>query len=345
MNKILVIFIISFAFAFSFVLADTLKDTLINMKSESSSSDMMGLDGLGAKPLDKKRFKKRSPKVVLATVNGHKIRKRDADKYLKKITKGKIKDYDKLPKKQQRLLLADLKKIYKAKYFIGRPGNTVIGSYEKDKPIYKKEADAYVAKATKDKIKDIDRLPKKQRLLILEDLKKLYKAKNFKGRAKDTIVATVNTENIVKVDADFYIENATNGSIKDFDMLDNKQRRLVVEDLAREILLFEDANASLSTEEKNAILRQLWLEKKMSNVEVSNEEMMALYEAMKNKALAENPNAQIPPYISLGSKLKLKAAEKKVMSNLMKNVEIVVNYDDNTSSDLNKSSKIQMKTL
>ena len=73
--------------------------------------------------------------------------------------------------------------------------------------------------------------------------------------------------------------------------------------------------------------------------EVSNEEMIELYETMKKKSLATNPNAQIPPYISLGDKLKKQIMEKKIIDKLMADVKIVINYDNNQSSDLNNSNK------
>ncbi len=342
MNKILFAIVLVFSFFTASISADALKNTLMNMKSEGSSSGMMGLDDLSLNEKPKKniqRVKRRSSKTILATVNGHKILKRDADKYLKKVTKGKVKDYDRLPKKQRKLLLSDLKRVYKAKYFKGRAGNTVIGHYDDSTPVYKKEADKYIKKVTKGKIKDIDRLPRKQRLLVLRDLQNIYKIEHFKSRPKDTIIATVNENNISKNEADDYIEKATNGSIKDYDRLDEKQKLLVVKDLARPILLANEADNNMSSEQKEAIFRQMWLEKQMMITEVSNEEMIELYEAMKKKSLATNPNAQIPPYISLGDKLKKQVMEKKIMDKLMVDVKIVVNYDNNQSSDSNNSNK------
>ena len=342
MNRILSTAILLCGFLSISASADGLKNALINMESESSSSNMMGLDSLNLGTQPKKRvqqLKKRSPNTVLATVNGHKIHKKDADKYLKKVTKGKIKDYDLLPEKQRKLLLTDLKNIYKAKYFKGRPGDTVIGHHDDNTSVYKKEADAYIKKVTEGKIKDIDRLPRKQRLLILEDLQKIYRMEHFKGRPKDTIIATVNEFSIIKSDADDYIARATRGSIKDFDMLDKKQKHMLVQDLARPVLLASEADNNMSIQEKEAFFKQVWLEKQMATIEVSNEEMLALYESMQAKALAENPNAKIPPYISFGEQLKKKIIEEKVMATLMKDVQIEVNYDDAVTPEANTSNE------
>jgi hypothetical protein len=52
--------------------------------------------------------KTRSGKTVIATVNGKKIIKKDADAYLKQRTKGKVDDFDRLPPEQKPLLIKEL---------------------------------------------------------------------------------------------------------------------------------------------------------------------------------------------------------------------------------------------
>jgi hypothetical protein len=342
MNKIFFPMVVVIGFLTTAISADALKNTLMNLKPNNSASSMMGYGNLGVNKKPKKSqqsFKRRSSKTVLATVNGHKIRKKDADKYLKKVTKGKIKDYDRLPKKQRKLLLSDLKKIYKAKYFKGRSGDTVIGHYDDNTSVYKKEADTYVKKVTKGKVKDLDMLPRKQRLLVLKDLQKMYSMKHFKSRPKETIIATVNEHNITKGEADNYIAQVTQGNIKDFDRLDEKQKSVVIQDLVRPVLLANEAQNNMTEEEKALLFRQVWIDKQMAKTEVSNEEMLAFYESMKKETLAKNPNAKIPPYISLGDRLKKQVLEKKIIEKLMKGVEIVVNDDSSQSTDANDSNK------
>ena len=225
-----------------------------------------------------------------------------------------------------------------------RPGSAVIGSYNDGKPVRKKEANKYIRKATKGKIKDLDLLPKKQRLMVLKDLQKMYAAKHFKSRSSKAVVATINGQNIRKKAADTFLKQVTGGKVKDFDRLDKKQRLVLIKDLARPILFQQAAENNVSIEEKEAIFKQMWLEKQRASIEVSNEDMLALYEAKKTKALTVNPKAQIPAYMSLGASLKNEVIEKKMMENLMKDVNITVNYDLNEAekqgniSDSNESS-------
>ena len=212
-----------------------------------------------------------------------------------------------------------------------RPASAIIGRYSDGKPVHKREADRYIAKATKGKIKDLDMLPKKQRLMVLRDLKRIYAAKHFKSRPSKAVIATVNGEKIIKKSADNYLKLVTKGKIKDFDRLGKKQRLMLVKDLARPMLVKQAVSKDLTQEEKDAVLSQFWLQKQRAETEVTNDEMLALYEAKKAKALALNPQAEIPPYISLGDALKKEIIKKKIMDTLMKDVNITVNIDVNST--------------
>ena len=223
--------------------------------------------------------------------------------------------------------------------FNSRPESTIIGHYHDAKPVRKKEADKYLKKVTKGKIKDIDLLPRKQRLLILKDLQMMYKMKHFKSRESTAVVATVNGTEIHKKEADTFLASVTSGKVKDFDKLDNKQRLMLIKDLVKPIILSEAIDENITEEEKEAIFKQMWLEKQRLSIKVSSEEMLALYEAKKKNILATNPQAQVPHYMSLGDSLKNEILEQKVMAKLMKDVNITVNYESNvTVVDTNQSS-------
>jgi len=84
------------------LLADDLKNTLMPVASKSSESNI-NLDNLnvGARPGPVAKPKVRSGKAVIGTVDGIKIYKKSADQFLKMVTKGKVTDFDRLPKKQR----------------------------------------------------------------------------------------------------------------------------------------------------------------------------------------------------------------------------------------------------
>ena len=109
MKKFFVLLGISFGLLANSVSADDLKNSLTNMLNEQDSPSMVNLSNinLDAKPVQKIR-KTRSSKAVIATVNGHKIIKKDADAYLKQRTQGKVTDFDYLPPAQRSRLIQEL---------------------------------------------------------------------------------------------------------------------------------------------------------------------------------------------------------------------------------------------
>jgi hypothetical protein len=260
------------------VAADVLKNSLTNILNDKNSVGMVNLDNLSinGKRQPTTNFKKRSPNTIISTVKGYKIRKKEADAFLTKVTKGKVKDYD--------------------------------------------------------------RLPKKQRKIVIQELLKIHTLKNKKSRPSSAVIATINGVEIIKKDADTFLESMTEGRVKDFDTLDKQQQTLLLSDLAKPIVLKSIVETDLTTEEKDGILRQMWLEKQKQNITISSDEMLALYEKKKQKSLSIDPNAVIPPYLTIGNQLKSELLENKITHKIMKNVKIEINMDDNSSEDVNKSS-------
>jgi len=278
MKKTILAMGLSLLVLYSPLAADALKNSLTNILNDKNSVGMVNLDNLSinGKPKPTTHFKKRSPNTIISTVKGYKIRKKEADAFLSKVTKGKVKDYD--------------------------------------------------------------RLPKKQRKIVIKELVKIHTLKNKKSRPSTAVIATVNGVKIIKKEADSFLKRMTSGKVKDFDTLDKKQRKLLITDLARPIALKSEVDMNLTVEERDGILRQVWLEKQKSSIKVSNDEMLALYEEKKAQSLAVNPNAVIPAYLTIGKQLKSEVIEKKITQKLMKDVEIEINFDDHSSEDLNRSA-------
>ena len=112
MKKCLVVLSLSLGLFVSPVSADALKNSLTNMLNEKDTSpSMVNLSNLNingkAKPVQNVP-KTRSSKAVVATVNGHKILKKEADEHLKKRTQGKMSNFDHLPKKQRLRLIQEM---------------------------------------------------------------------------------------------------------------------------------------------------------------------------------------------------------------------------------------------
>ncbi|MDQ7046466.1 MAG: hypothetical protein Q9M39_02140 [Sulfurovum sp.] len=111
MRKLCVLLGLSLTVGMSQVSADALKNSLTNMLNEKETSSMVDLGSinLNGKPKPVQQVRKvRSSKAVIATVNGHKIIKKQADEYLKKRTQGKINNFDAIAPEQQKRLVYEL---------------------------------------------------------------------------------------------------------------------------------------------------------------------------------------------------------------------------------------------
>ncbi len=107
MTKTFMMLGVSTALMITSVSADDLKNSLTDMLNTKETSGVvdLGAINLDAKP---KQPKTRSSKAVIATVNGHKIIKKEADSYLKQRTQGKVTNFDHLPPEQRSRLIQEL---------------------------------------------------------------------------------------------------------------------------------------------------------------------------------------------------------------------------------------------
>jgi len=111
MKKLCVLLGLSLTVLISPVSADALKNSLTNMLNEKETSSMVDLGNinLNGKPKPVQQVRQtRSSKAVIATINGHKIIKKQADDYLKKRTQGKVSNFDAIPPEQQKRLVYEL---------------------------------------------------------------------------------------------------------------------------------------------------------------------------------------------------------------------------------------------
>lgn len=111
MKKYLIVASLSLVLFVNSVSADALKNSLINMLNEKETSSMVNLSGISVdgKPKGMPELQKtRSPKAVVATVNGHKVFKKEADAHIEERTQGKITDFDRLPEEQRLRIIEEL---------------------------------------------------------------------------------------------------------------------------------------------------------------------------------------------------------------------------------------------
>ena len=81
---------------------------------------------------------------------------------------------------------------------------------------------------------------------------------------------------------------------------------------------------SLTDKEKEAALSGFWMQKKMSETKVSDEEAKAVYDKMKKAAEKSKSKQKIPSFDATKNNIKMQIAQEKVVAELMKNAKIKV---------------------
>jgi len=146
-----------------------------------------------------------------------------------------------------------------------------------------------------------------------------------KSRPANAVIATVNGHNIRKKKADAYIKSRTQGKITDYDTLPREQQLRLVKELSLPILIASKAKKELSEKEKEGVYVAAWMRKQAAKVTVTDAEVQAMYDQLKQKAMERNAtNNIIPPFDSIKNKMKSQMVEKKIMDGLMKDVKIEV---------------------
>ncbi len=145
-----------------------------------------------------------------------------------------------------------------------------------------------------------------------------------KTRSAKAVVATVNGHKVFKKEADAHISKRTQGEITDFDRLAEEQRLRIIQELSLPILALDSAEKELSAEEKEELYKRIWMQQEASKLKITDEQVQAVYDQLKQRAEESNNTANIPTFDSIKDKLKSQIIEKKIIDILMKDVKIKV---------------------
>lgn len=145
-----------------------------------------------------------------------------------------------------------------------------------------------------------------------------------KKRGKSATVAWVNKHKILKKEADVYLSKRTKGKLKDMDSLPLKQQNRLIHEMALPYLAMDAAKKELSSIEKETILTRAWIQKEAQKVKISEDEVQTVYRQMKQKSLDQNSTEPIPTFETVKVQLRSQMIEKKIISNVMKDVKIKI---------------------
>ena len=134
------------------------------------------------------------------------------------------------------------------------------------------------------------------------------------------VIGSVNGYAITEKEANNLLKVLTHGKVK-YSQLKPKDKREIVKRLAVDKLVIKTAYRSLSKKERDFVIANAWMAKKIRGVKVTNSEAKKAYNA--NKQLFKK-NGKIVPFSKVKNLIKMQLKQKKVVDRMMKKAKIVV---------------------
>ena len=138
------------------------------------------------------------------------------------------------------------------------------------------------------------------------------------GTLNAKVIATVNGYPITEKEANQLLKVLTKGKVK-YSQLSPKDKQQIVKRLAVDKLVIKTAYKSLSKRERDFVIANAWMAKKIRGIRVSDAEAKKAYN--KNKALFKR-NGKIVPFNKVKNLIKIQLKQKKVVDRLMKHAKI-----------------------
>ena len=342
MNKFLMVLGVSFGLVVNSLSADGLTNNLNNMLNKKDTTPMVDLSNLNvnAKPIPPK-VKTRSSRAVVATVNGHKIIKRDADKYLKERTKGKVKNFDILPTKQRKRLLQEMsiptlasdaakkelseqeKLAISTRVWMQKESNKIKVSDAQIKEIYNQMLERAKAAQNNKPIPSFDSIKDRMKMQIVEKqiVSKLMKDVKIKIIDANMIAGSINDIYVSIEEADKALHSISKGKAI-WEKVTEHDRMKLLNILAPSKLMEAKAKSDLKAKDTEIALSNFWMQKKTMNAKVSDKELKSAYNKIKKSAKKSKSKKKIPSFEELKGTLKMQLAKEKILAKLMKTAKI-----------------------
>ncbi|MDQ7084326.1 MAG: hypothetical protein Q9M36_05070 [Sulfurovum sp.] len=325
--------------------ADGLKNSLNNIMGEGDSSQMVDLSSLdlNAKPKPVPRVqKKRSAKTVIATVNNAKILKKDADGYLLGRTKGKIDNFDILPAAQQKRLIYEMalpilafaaakkelteveKETVMARVWMQKEAREIKVTVAEVQVVYEQLKQQAIDNNDTREIPKFEAIQDKLHIQMVEKqmMDSLTKDMNITIASTDKTVAKINDIGLSLEEVNKALDILTKGK-NTWSALPDDAKKQLIQMMAPSKLIAHASAKSFTKKERKTALSGFWMQKKMSEMKVTDKDIKEAYD----KAVAnakKTKNANIPAFDKVKKDFKMRYAQEKVVAGLMKNAKIKV---------------------
>lgn len=140
----------------------------------------------------------------------------------------------------------------------------------------------------------------------------------FAASAK--VIGKVNGIPIYEKEANRLLKVLTKGKVK-YSQLSPKDKKEVIKRIGIDKLVIRRAYKEIPKRERDLIIANAWLAKKIKNIKVSDKEARRFYN--KNKHLFKK-NGKILPYSKVKNFIKIQLRQKKVIDRLIKRAKIQV---------------------
>lgn len=141
---------------------------------------------------------------------------------------------------------------------------------------------------------------------------------------QSVVAKTAGTVNgmIVTVDeANKALKVLTNGQ-KTWNKLPENGKKKLLQMMAPSKLIAAKSKKSLTQKEKETALASFWMQKKMSEIKVSDKEAKKAYEKMKKMAKMAKTKRKLPLFKKAKQQIKMQIAQEKVIALVMKKAKI-----------------------
>ena len=134
--------------------------------------------------------------------------------------------------------------------------------------------------------------------------------------------ATVNGMEISVEEANKVLYTLTRSNEKTWDKLTKEEKDQLIRMMAPAKVIAARSKKELSTDEKEVALANFYMQKKISQTEVSDEEAEAAYNKMIELAQKEKSDKKLPEFEKVKDSIKMQLRQGKVVSRLMKDAKI-----------------------
>jgi len=138
-----------------------------------------------------------------------------------------------------------------------------------------------------------------------------------------TTAAKINDLEITVKEANDALQLLTKGDItKTWQTLNPLERQQLIQMMAPGKLVAEASKKELSEKEKEAAIAGFWMQKKMVETAISEDELKAAYARIETAVKKSKSKQPLPAFKQLKNNLKMKIAQEKVVTSLMKKAKI-----------------------